>query len=130
MDNLNLHNDAPQENLNSLSEALQNLIDHLTHSEASIRFRNAERALMNDSNAQDLLNQLARLQQTLKTQQRNNLPTEETLTHLHQFQLQVAEHPSIQEYEYSRELYIALIRQVNQQISQLIGLDFAALTRR
>ncbi|GAP10088.1 uncharacterized conserved protein [Bellilinea caldifistulae] len=130
MDNPILQNDTPQTNVNFLSEALQNLIDHLTHSEAFIRFRNAEQALMNDSTALDLLNQLARLQQTLKTQQRNNQPTEETLGHLRQLQLQVAEHPLIQDYEYSRETYIALIRQVNQQISQLIRLDFAALTRR
>lgn len=113
-----------------LDEALHNLIEQLTHSEAFVRLRSAEQNLMNDQEALTLLNRLAEAQQKVKTQQQSGKPSEEDVNHLQQLQLEVSEHPLIQDYEYSREAYIALVRQVNQHISQQIGLDFASLTRR
>lgn len=113
-----------------LDEALHNLIEQLTHSEAFVRLRSAEQNLMNDQEALTLLNRLAEAQQKVKTQQQSGKPSEEDMNRLQQLQLEVSEHPLIQDYEYSREAYIALVRQVNQHISQQIGLDFASLTRR
>lgn len=117
-------------NLALLDEALHNLIEHLTHSEAFARLRSAEQNLMNDEQALSLLNRLAEVQQKVKAQQQSGKASEEDVRRLQQLQVEVAEHPLIQEYEYSREAYIALVRQVNQHISQEIGLDFASLTRR
>lgn len=113
-----------------LDEALHNLIEQLTHSEAFARLRSAEQNLMNDQEALTLLNRLAEVQQKVKTQQQSGKPSEEDVNRLQELQLEVSEHPLIQDYEYSREAYIALVRQVNQHISQEIGLDFASLTRR
>ncbi|WP_448336260.1 YlbF family regulator [Bellilinea sp.] len=113
-----------------LDEALHNLIEQLTHSESFARLRSAEQNLMNDEQALSLLNRLAEVQQKVKAQQQSGKPSEEDVRRLQQLQVEVAEHPLIQEYEYSREAYIALVRQVNQHISQEIGLDFASLTRR
>lgn len=113
-----------------LDEALHNLIEQLTHSEAFVRLRSAEQNLMNDQEALTLLNRLAEAQQKVKTQQQSGKPSEEDVNRLQELQLEVSEHPLIQDYEYSREAYIALVRQVNQHISQQIGLDFASLTRR
>lgn len=113
-----------------LDEALHNLIEQLSHSEAFVRLRSAEQNLMNDQEALTLLNRLAEAQQKVKTQQQSGKPSEEDMNRLQQLQLEVSEHPLIQDYEYSREAYIALVRQVNQHISQQIGLDFASLTRR
>ncbi len=112
-----------------LNEALGRLIEQLTSSEALARFRNAEQAMMNSAEAIALLNQLAQAQQKVNQQKANGSPAQADLNHLYTLQNQVAEHPLIQEYEYSREVWMGLIRQVNQEISQNIGLDYAALTR-
>jgi cell fate (sporulation/competence/biofilm development) regulator YlbF (YheA/YmcA/DUF963 family) len=113
-----------------LVEVTQNLAENLAQSEPFLRFRAAEEKLNGDAEAQRLLAELSELQQTVRAQQYAGGITPGQLNRLRELQTAVNQNATIQEYGLAQETAVALLRGVNREISTLIGIDFASLTRR
>ena len=114
----------------TMLEATSNLADNLTQSEAFLRFKAAEGKLNADPEALQLLAEFSELQQKIRTQQHSSSISESDIKQLRVLQSAIANHETIQDYQLTQELAVAFLREVNQEISQLLGIDFASLTRR
>ena len=112
--------------LNAASE----LAENLSHSADILGFRRAENALYSDLQAMQMLKDLSKMQQKVRDQQYNGSLVQADLATLRSLQVSVAENQAIQTYLASQEAAKAFLREVNQEISQFIGIDFASLTRR
>jgi cell fate (sporulation/competence/biofilm development) regulator YlbF (YheA/YmcA/DUF963 family) len=111
-------------------EVTQNLAENLAQSEPFLRYRAAEKKLNGDAEAQRLLVELSELQQTVRAQQYAGGITATQLKRLRELQTATNQNEILQEYGQAQEAALAFLRIVNQQISQLVSIDFASLTRR
>jgi len=114
----------------SMLEATSNLAENLLQSEPFLRYKAAERKLQKDSEAQQLLTDLSEMQQKIRELQYTGVISETDLKRLRALQNAEGTNDVIQEYGLAQELAITLLREVNQEISNLLGIDFASLTRR
>lgn len=114
----------------TMLEATSNLAENLTQSEAFLRFKAAEAKLNADPEAIRLLAEFSDLQQKIRTQQHSSNISESDIKRLRSLQSSIGTNETIQDYELMKELAVAFLREVNQEISQLLGIDFASLARR
>lgn len=114
----------------TLLEATSALTENLVQSEPFLRFQEADRKLQTDQEATQLLTEFSELQQKIRTQQRSGSIAENDIKRLRELQYTITTNPAIEEQGLAQETAIAFLREVNQQISNLLGVDFASLTRR
>lgn len=105
-----------------LGRALRNMPALRTYAEASAK-------LEADAAATHLLAELQRVQADIRTCQSNGGVTQEDLTRLRELQYQVQTHPTIAVFVEAQQNVMVFLPEVNQEISQLLGIDFAALGR-
>lgn len=110
--------------------AASDLAENLSQSADILGFRRAENALYSDLQAMQMLKDLSKMQQKVRDQQYNGSLVQADLATLRSLQVSVAENQAIQTYLASQEAAKAFLREVNQEISQHMGIDFASLTRR
>jgi cell fate (sporulation/competence/biofilm development) regulator YlbF (YheA/YmcA/DUF963 family) len=70
------------------------------------------------------------MQQKIRSQQYSGTISESDLTRLRALQSAIGANETIQDHQLTQELAIAFLREVNQEISNLLGVDFASLARR
>ena len=114
----------------TMVEATSALAENLAQSEPVLRFRAAEAKLNSDPDALRLLTEFSELQRHIRTQQLASAISETEIKRLRALQNAIATNETIQDYGVTQELAVAFLREVNQEISQLLGIDFASLTRR
>lgn len=114
----------------TMLEATSALAENLAQSEPILRFRAAEGKLNADPEALQLLAELSELQQKIRSRQNSDPITELEIKRLRALQSAVGANETIQDYRVTQELAVAFLQDVNQEISQLLGIDFASLTRR
>lgn len=114
----------------TMLEATSALAEHLVQSEAFVRFQEADRKLQADREAMRLLTEFAELRGKIRAQQDSNAISEGEIKRLRELQSAISANHAIRELGEAQELAIALLREVNQEISGLLGVDFASLTRR
>lgn len=112
-----------------LYEAADGLIQNLLASEPFLAYRQAKANLDADSNARSLLQQLAKLQAHLRQKQMNGGVTQADIDALRALQTQVQTNAAIISYAQSQQAAVDFLRTINQEISQLLGIDFASLAR-
>ncbi len=83
-----------------------------------------------DAEATGLLDAIAQRQAELRVKQSDGGLTEADIDALRALQFRVQTQPSIAAYLETNQGLRALLSQVNQEISQLLAVDFAALARR
>ena len=110
--------------------AASDLAENLSQSADILGFRRAENALYSDLQAMQMLKDLSKMQQKVRDQQYTGSLVQADLAALRSLQVSVAENQVIQTYLASQEAAKTFLREVNQEISQFIGIDFASLTRR
>ena len=115
---------------NTLLEATSNLAENLVQSEHFLRFKEATRKLQSDTDATALLTEFSSLQQKIRAQQRSNQISEEEIKRLRELQSAIMANETIQEKELAEEYAVAFLGEVNQEISNMLGVDFATLARR
>ncbi|MHB8086988.1 MAG: YlbF family regulator [Anaerolineaceae bacterium] len=115
---------------NTLLEATSNLAENLVQSELFLRFKEATRKLQIDTEATALLTEFSSLQQKIRTQQRSTQISEEEIKRLRELQNAIMTNETIQEHELTQEYAVAFLREINQEISNMLGVDFATLARR
>lgn len=111
----------------NLLTATERLATVITSAEPIAAYLQAKARLDIDPQARDLLECVSSAQSDLRMRQVNGNISQADLDHLRTLQLQVQSNRVIMDYAETQQAAIAYLPQVNQEISQLIGVDFASL---
>ena len=125
--------DAMHKTLNlppSLYEATDSLIQNLLASEPILAYHQSQARLESDPAARGLLERLSALQSSLRRKQTNGGVTQAEIDELRAVQAQVQANATIMAYAQSQQEAVNFLREINQEISQLLGMDFASLARQ
>jgi len=109
-----------------LQEATQSLIDNLLASEAFVRYQNAHAHFNADREAHDLMDQLAKSQARLRQKQSKGEVNQAEIDSLRLLQQRVQRNSVIVAYAQSQEEAVNFLREINGEISQLLGINFAS----
>lgn len=114
----------------TLLEATSSLSENLMQSQVFQRYRAADGRLHADPEAMQLLTDLADAQQKIRQQQYSGAISQVDLQQLRVLQVAVKANETIQDHAMCQEIAKSFLREVNQEISSLLGFDFASLARR
>ncbi len=109
-----------------LQEATQSLIDNLLASEAFVRYQKAQASFKADQEACDLMDQLSKLQARLRQKQADGEVNQAEIDSLRLLQQRVQRNSVIMAYAQSQEDAVNFLRDINGEISQLLGMNFAS----
>jgi len=90
-------------------------------------FQQAKARLDADAHARELLERFSRTQAELRVRQSRNVITQADVDQLRTLQREVQSNQRIMDYAETQQAAIAYLPAVNQEISQLLGVDFASL---
>jgi cell fate (sporulation/competence/biofilm development) regulator YlbF (YheA/YmcA/DUF963 family) len=110
-----------------LVEAIETLAAALLNTEPLAAYRQAAAALEAEPDSMTLLNQFSAAQAEVRKRQGNGTVTQFHLDRLRSLQRQVQANSAIMNYASAQQSALAYLPEVNLEISQLIGMDFAAL---
>ena len=113
-----------------LYQATASLIENLLASEAFLTYRSSANNLNANPQARALLERLSTVQTEIRHKQSNNNITPADLDELRAVQAQVQANMVIMTYAQSQQAAISFLREINQEISQLLGVNFASLARQ
>lgn len=113
-----------------LHQATENLIENLLASEAFLVYKQSQVVMNSDSEARSLLDFLSTLQTALRYKQNANNVTQTDVEELRAIQEQVQANAVIMAYSQSQQSAVNFLREVNQEIGQTLGVDFAALAKQ
>jgi cell fate (sporulation/competence/biofilm development) regulator YlbF (YheA/YmcA/DUF963 family) len=113
-----------------LAQATDSLVQNLLASEAFLSYHQSLARMKSNSQACALLDRLSTLQNELRRKQSSNNVTQPDVDELRAAQAQVQSNTVILEYAQSQQEAVNFLREVNQEISQLLGVDFAALAKQ
>jgi cell fate (sporulation/competence/biofilm development) regulator YlbF (YheA/YmcA/DUF963 family) len=120
------NNEFPPE----LYVATDGLIQNLLASEAFLAFQKSRSQFKSDSQAQALIERLSALQTGLRHKQTNSSVTEADIKELGAVQAEVQSNATLIAYTNTQQEAVNFLREINQEISQLLGVDFAALAKK
>ncbi len=109
----------------SLQEATDALIGNILASGTFVRYRQTQAWLNEDQQAHALLEQLSQTQADLRKKQSNGGVTQAEIDYLRTLQEQVQNNKVIMTYAQSQQEAVNFLREVNDEISQLLGVNFA-----
>jgi cell fate (sporulation/competence/biofilm development) regulator YlbF (YheA/YmcA/DUF963 family) len=109
-----------------MQEAADALISNLLASEAFIRYEHAHSRLTGDTQARALLEQLSQAQARLREKQANGGVTQADIDALRAIQEQVQRNNVIINYAQTQQNAINFLREIKDEISQLLGINFAS----
>ena len=110
----------------SMQEAADALIGNLLASEAFVRYQLAQARLNDDQQAQALLKQLSQAQAKLRNKQANSHLSKEEIESLRAMQGEVQSNEVIKAYAQAQHEAVNLLRELNGEVSQLLGINFAS----
>ena len=110
-----------------LQEATHSLIENLLASEAFIEYQEAHARLNADSESSALLEQLTQAQARVRQKQGQGGTNEAELDSLRLLQQRVQRNPVIMTYARSQQDAINFLREINTEISQPLGVNFATV---
>jgi cell fate (sporulation/competence/biofilm development) regulator YlbF (YheA/YmcA/DUF963 family) len=114
----------------NLIQATTTLAENLLQSEPFLRYNLSYKKLEEDSQASLLLQNLSQTQAELRRKQSQSKISEEEVNALRELQQQAQSNKIIVEYAEAQQAAIESLREINQEISNLIGVDFGSLARR
>lgn len=113
-----------------MQEAAGALIENLLASETFIHWQQAHICLNEDRHARALLERLSQAQARLREKQTNGGVTQADVDALRAIQQQVQSNKVIMDYAHTQQEAISFLREINQEISQLLGINFASFANR
>ncbi len=113
-----------------MKEAFEALRGNLLASEVFVRYQKASVRLNQDRPSRFLLETLSKTQADIRQKQANGSVTQKEIDNLRRIQEQVQNNSVIMEYASTQQEAVKFLREVNTEISQLLGIDFASFTRR
>jgi len=109
-----------------LQEATQSFIDHLLASEAFMHYQEARTTIHEDSEANTLMECLSNAQATVRQQQATGNVSPAEVDSLRLIQQRALRNPVILDYAQAQQEAVEFLREINGEISQLLGIDFAS----
>ncbi len=109
-----------------LQEATQALIENLLASEPFLNYQRARTRLHQDYESQSLLDRLNRAQASLRQKQATGEVGQAEVDSLHLLQQRVQRNSVIIDYARSQQEAISFLREINNEISELLGINFAS----
>lgn len=113
-----------------LYQATQSLAENLVASEPFVQYAQAREAFEADSNAQSLLKDISSIQGDIRQKQQRNQVTQQDIDVLRAMQQQAQSNETIMQYANTQQGAVNFLREINQEISQLLSVDFAALSKQ
>ena len=110
-----------------LLAATEALAEQMLHAEPIARYHRAGARLKADMQAGTLLERLSAAQADLRLRQAQGQVTLDEIRSLRALQEEVRSNPMIMEYVLAQQEALAYLPEVNQKISELLGVDFASL---
>jgi cell fate (sporulation/competence/biofilm development) regulator YlbF (YheA/YmcA/DUF963 family) len=118
--------------LNILSSDLQlathSLIEYLLASEAFMHYQQVRNRIDQDSEVRTLLEYLSKAQSDLRQNQSSGSVDQTKLESLGQLQQRLESSPVITNFAQSHHEIIGLLREINSEISEVLGINFASFT--
>lgn len=108
-----------------LSEATQSLIDNLLASEAFVYYQQALARFKADNEAITLMDQLSKSQARVRQKQAKGSVNQAEIDSLRLLQQRVQRNSIIMEYAQSQQEAVNFLREINNEISELLGVNFA-----
>jgi len=112
-----------------LQEATQSLIDNLLASELFMHYQEARKLINEDSEARPLMERLSNSQATVRQLQTSGSVGQAEVDSLRLIQQRVLRNPVILDYAQSQQEAVDFLREINAEISQLLGIDFASFAK-
>ncbi len=109
-----------------LQEAAQALIENLLASEPFLNYHQALTRLNQDSESRNLLERLSHAQASLRQKQASGGVGQAEVDSLRLLQQRVQRNSVIMDYAKSQQEAINFLREINNDISELLGINFAA----
>ena len=109
-----------------LQEATQSLIENLLASEAFTHYQETRKLINEDEEARTLMERLSNAQSTVRQQQVNGNVGQAEVDSLRLIQQRVLRNPTILDYAQAQQEAVEFLREINGEISQLLGIDFAS----
>lgn len=109
-----------------LQEATKLLIEHLLGSEAFTQYQNARSDMDADQEARALMDQLGKSQARVRQMQAKGEVHQAEIDSLRLLQQRVLRNPLIMNYVGAQQEAVSLLRQINAEISELLGINFAS----
>lgn len=113
-----------------LYEATDSLIQKLLASEPFPAYQKSRAQFKSDSQAHALIERLSALQTELRRKQTNGSVTQTDIEELRAVQAQVQANATLIAYANTQQDAVNFLREINQEISQLLGVDFAILAKQ
>ena len=113
-----------------LYEATDGLIQNLLASEPFLAYQQSRVQMKSNSQAQTLIERLSALQTELRRKQTNGSVTQADIEELRVVQTQVQSNATLIAYASTQQDAVNFLREINQEISQLLGVDFAILAKQ
>ena len=113
-----------------LQVAAEVLAENLLAAEPFVLYDRAQIRLNADTHAKTLLEQLSTVQAKIRSGQMNGGVTQNEVDRLRALQSEVQQNQTIMDYARAQQTAINYLREINREISQLLGMDFATLARQ
>lgn len=113
-----------------VQEALEALAENLLHAEPIVAYHQAQARLNASKQAHNILERLSTAQADLRTRQGRNAVTQADVEQVRVLQREAQANRLILDYANAQQAAVAYLPEVNQEISDLLGVDFAALAGR
>ena len=114
----------------SLQSATEVLIENLLGSEPFVLYDRAQTQINTDQKAMELLELLSTAQASIRKVQMTGVVGQKDIDQLRALQNEVQQNQTIMEYARAQQVAITYLREINQEISHLLGVDFATLARQ
>ena len=108
-----------------LQETTQSLIDNLLASEVFVCYQQARTHFNADNEARALMDQLSKSQAHVRQKQGKGEVNQAEIDSLRLLQQRVQCSPVIMEYAQSQQEAVNFLREINNEISELLGVNFA-----
>ncbi|NMC12475.1 MAG: YlbF family regulator [Chloroflexi bacterium] len=113
----------------NLEIAVKNLAASIQYTEPVNRYLNAKEKFNQDQTAHNIMEELSIQQRYIRQKQADNSITTDDLEKLRSLQVKAQENRSINTYAYAQQEAIGYLREINSEISNLLGIDFASLAK-
>jgi cell fate (sporulation/competence/biofilm development) regulator YlbF (YheA/YmcA/DUF963 family) len=113
----------------ALQTAAQTLCDSLRASELFLRYQKARSRLDADPGARDLLDRLSEAQAGVRQRQANGGVTQSDIDTLRELQSRAQDDPAVMEFSGSQQGAIYFLQEINAEITELLGINFASLAK-
>jgi cell fate (sporulation/competence/biofilm development) regulator YlbF (YheA/YmcA/DUF963 family) len=110
----------------ALQEATQSFLENLLASEAFMHYQEARKLMSEDAEARTLMERLSNAQATVRQQQVSGNVGQAEVDSLRLIQQTALRNTVILDYAQAQQEAVELLREINGEISQLLGIDFAS----